>query len=78
MPLMTPIAMDRLVLKKQYKRGHIELRIREVNNPYQSFGAEYVKLTGQSYMLPPSQIIRHSKNLGESKHLKFDQIYMIR
>jgi hypothetical protein len=29
-------------------------------------------------ILPPSQIIRHSKNLGESKNLKFDQIYMIR
>jgi hypothetical protein len=24
------------------------------------------------YVLPPSQIIRHSKNLGESKDLKFD------
>jgi hypothetical protein len=30
------------------------------------------------WLLPPSQIIRHSKNLGESKDLKFDQIYMIR
>jgi hypothetical protein len=35
------------------------------------------------YLLPLSQIIRHSKNrhsknLGESKDLKFDQIYMIR
>jgi hypothetical protein len=29
-------------------------------------------------LLPPSQIIRHFKNLGESKNLKFDQIYMIR
>jgi hypothetical protein len=26
-------------------------------------------------VLPPFQIIRHSKNLGESKHLKFDQNY---
>jgi hypothetical protein len=26
-------------------------------------------------LLPPFQIIRHSKNLGESKHLKFDQNY---
>jgi hypothetical protein len=26
-------------------------------------------------LLPPSQIIRHSKNLEESKHLKFDQNY---
>jgi hypothetical protein len=33
---------------------------------------------GPKYLLPPSQIIRHSKNLGESKDLKFDQIYMIR
>jgi hypothetical protein len=29
-------------------------------------------------ILPPFQIIRHSKNLGESNDLKFDQIYMIR
>jgi hypothetical protein len=29
-------------------------------------------------LLPPFQIISHSKNLGKSKHLKFDQIYMIR
>jgi hypothetical protein len=29
-------------------------------------------------LLPPSQLIRHSKNLGESKDLKFDQIYMIK
>jgi DNA helicase TIP49 (TBP-interacting protein) len=26
-------------------------------------------------VLPPFQIIRHSKNLEESKHLKFDQNY---
>jgi hypothetical protein len=26
-------------------------------------------------ILPSSQIISHSKNLGESKHLKFDQNY---
>jgi hypothetical protein len=26
-------------------------------------------------LLPPFQIIRHSKNLGELKHLKFDQNY---
>jgi hypothetical protein len=26
-------------------------------------------------LLPPFQIIRHSKNLGESKHFKFDQNY---
>jgi hypothetical protein len=31
-----------------------------------------------NHLLPPSQIIRHSKNLGESKDLKFDQIYMIK
>jgi hypothetical protein len=31
-----------------------------------------------SVLLPPSQIIRHSKNLRESKDFKFDQIYMIR
>jgi hypothetical protein len=30
---------------------------------------------GVSILLPPFQIIRHSKNLGESKHLKFDQNY---
>jgi hypothetical protein len=29
-------------------------------------------------VLPPSQIIRHSKNLRELNDLKFDQIYMIR
>jgi hypothetical protein len=29
-------------------------------------------------LLPPSQIIRHFKNLRELKDLKFDQIYMIR
>jgi len=28
-------------------------------------------------LLPPSQIRSHSKNLGESKHFNFDQIYMI-
>jgi len=28
------------------------------------------------YILPPSQIISHSKNLGESKFFKFDQIYI--
>jgi len=28
-----------------------------------------------SIVLPPFQIISHSKNLGESKHLKFDQNY---
>ena len=29
-------------------------------------------------VLPPSQIISHSMNVGESIDLKFDQIYMIR
>ena len=33
------------------------------------------KRVGSLVVLPPSQIISHSKNLGE---LKFDQIYMIR
>jgi len=27
------------------------------------------------YTLPPSQIIRHSKNPGESKYFKFDKNY---
>ena len=27
------------------------------------------------FVLHPFQIIRHSKNLGESKNLKFDQNY---
>jgi len=31
-----------------------------------------------NFLLPPSQIVSHSKNLGESKHLKFDQVYIIR
>jgi len=32
--------------------------------------------TSQNAMLlPPSQIISHSKNIGESKHLKFEQNY---
>jgi hypothetical protein len=30
---------------------------------------------GVSQLLPPFQIISHSKNLGESKHIKFDQNY---
>ena len=30
------------------------------------------------YVLPPFQIISHSKNLGESKFFKFDQIYIIK
>jgi hypothetical protein len=30
---------------------------------------------GFSKLLPPSQIISHSKNFGESKHLNFDQNY---
>jgi hypothetical protein len=30
------------------------------------------------YAIPPSQIISHFKNFGESKYLKYDQIYMIR
>ena len=30
------------------------------------------------YILYPFQIISHSKNLGESKFFKFDQIYMTR
>jgi hypothetical protein len=29
-------------------------------------------------LLPPFQIIRHSKNVVESNHLKFDKIYIIR
>ena len=29
-------------------------------------------------ILPPSQIISHSKNLRESNFSKFDQIYMIK
>jgi len=29
-------------------------------------------------VLPPFQIISHSKNLGESKFFKFDQIYTTR
>ena len=33
--------------------------------------------TTTSKVLPPSQIIRHSNFLGEPKHLKFDQIYII-
>jgi hypothetical protein len=28
------------------------------------------------FVLPPSQIISHFKNLGESKFFKFDQIYI--
>ena len=28
------------------------------------------------YILPPSQIISHSKNLGESKFFKLNQIYI--
>ena len=31
---------------------------------------------GSSNVLPPSQIISHSKNLGESKFFKFDEIYI--
>jgi hypothetical protein len=31
----------------------------------------------QKTLLPSSQIISHSKNLEESDHLKFGQIYMI-
>jgi len=31
-----------------------------------------------SLIFPPSQVIGHFKNLRESKHLKFDQIYMIK
>ena len=30
----------------------------------------------QAYLLPPFQIISHSKNFGESKFSKFDQIYI--
>ena len=30
------------------------------------------------YILPPSQIVSHSKNLGESNFSKFDQIYIIK
>jgi len=32
----------------------------------------------QYVVLPPSQIVSHSKNLGESNFSKFDQIYMIK
>jgi len=32
----------------------------------------------QIMLLPPFQIISHSKNLGESKFFKFDQIYKTR
>jgi hypothetical protein len=41
------------------------------------FKIELVEMFGavQSHVLPPFQIIRYSKNLGESKHLKFDQNY---
>jgi hypothetical protein len=38
----------------------------------------HIQLYSNKFVLPPSQIIRHSKNLGESKNLKFDQIYMIK
>jgi hypothetical protein len=31
-----------------------------------------------NFVLPSSQIISHSKNFGDSKHLKYDQIYMIK
>jgi hypothetical protein len=30
----------------------------------------------EKIILPPSQIISHSKNFGESKFFKFDQIYI--
>jgi hypothetical protein len=36
---------------------------------------EVFVLMPQWLILPPFQIIRHSKNLGELKHLKFDQNY---
>jgi len=29
------------------------------------------------FLLPSSQIISHSKKLGELKYIKFDQIYII-
>ena len=36
------------------------------------------ELSIEKQLLPPFQIICHSKNLGESKFFKFDQIYMTR
>ena len=41
------------------------------------FGTISKKLL-EMLLYTPSQIIRYSKNLGESKHFKFDQIYIIK
>jgi hypothetical protein len=45
------------------------------NSELQIYYSIKEKNIGQHLLLPPFQIIRHSKNLGESKHLKFDQNY---
>jgi hypothetical protein len=38
----------------------------------------YILNLHDTYLVPLSQIISHSMNLGESKHFKFDQIYIIK
>ena len=43
--------------------------------PMQRSRKEIVKHAGIYLVLPPFQIIRHPKNLGESKQSKFDQDY---
>jgi hypothetical protein len=44
--------------------------------PFYSFLKTYASPLS-SLVLPPSQIINYSKNLGESKHFKFDKKYKI-
>jgi len=51
--------------------SHAKQLQKEVN----SLLAEINFVIHENVILPPSQFISHSKNLGESKHLKFDQYY---
>jgi hypothetical protein len=66
------ISRPRPIIQKVVGKGcHEPTNMPEANRPYG-------RLINFTVLLSPSQIIRHFKNPGESKHLKFDQIYMIK